>query len=359
MTLSDYEKKQWEDLQKRKAAALSKKARHLFPSAVRGLASSASDFATHIPGYDTAGEAYANAAEGLGKMIGNAASHSVNRASVVKQFQDAGYRVEELGSILSLDLKDVDSVARMNRIRYRHAGAAFVTGVGSAAAITGAETLAASGTSGKGAKNAPSLAVVGGAIVADTVSLLGLAARTVAATAQYYGYDPRVAEEQIFMMSALGLGMATGTSAKAAAYSELSQLTQLLFRNATWEKLNGKILTNITQKVAEKLGITLTKKKLGQIVPVVGMAIGGGLNYATIDRIAQAADDAYRERFLIERSGGDFSTLNYDFENLTKSDGQSISLIELLEEEGVLTHDDLAAIVASDDGLFDGDMTPL
>jgi hypothetical protein len=351
MTLSDYEKKQWDDLQKRKAAALSKKARHLFPSAARGLASSASDLATHIPGYDTASEAYVEAAKVLGNLIGNAASHSVNKASVVKQFQDAGYRVEELGSIHNIDLEDVDSVTRMNRLRYWNAGLAAIAGVGSAAVITGAETLAAKGTvAGEGAKNAPRLASVGVAIASDLSALITLAARTTASTAQYYGYDPRLPEEQIFMMSVLGLGMATGAPAKAAAYSELSQLTQLLFRNATWDKLNEKILTKIVQKFATKLSINLTKKELGKVVPVLGMAIGGGLNYATIDRVAQAANDAYRERFLIERSGGDLSTLNYDSENPIKPNEQAISLIGLLEEDGVLTSGDLAGIADSEDG---------
>jgi hypothetical protein len=351
MTLSDYEKKQWDALQKRKTSVLSKKARLRFPATARDLVSSVSDRATQIPGYDTASEAYTNAAESLGNIIGTAASNSVSMANVVKQFQDAGYTVEELGSVLTLDLKDVDSVAKMNRIRFVHAGTAAATGVGTAFIVTGAETLLARGTvSGRGAKKAPKFAAVLGAIAADTLSLLGLAARTVASTAQYYGYDPRLPEEQIFVMSVLGLGMATGAPAKAAAYSELSQLTQLLFRNATWEKLNGKILTNITQKVAERLGFTLTKKKLGQVVPVAGMAIGGGLNYATIDRIATAANDAYRERFLIERSGGDLSTLDYDFESPTHPDEHAMSLIGLLEEEGVLTPDDLADIATSEDG---------
>lgn len=105
------------------------------------------------------------------------------------------------------------------------------------------------------------------------------------------------------MMSVIGLGMATGTPAKTAAYAELSQLTQLLFRDATWAKLNEKVLTKIAQQFANKFSVGLTKKKLGQFVPVAGVLVGAGLNFALIDRIAAAANDAYRERFLIEKSG--------------------------------------------------------
>ena len=62
------------------------------------------------------------------------------------------------------------------------------------------------------------------------------------------------------MMSVISLGMATGTPAKTAAYAELSQLTQLLFRDATWAKLNEKVLTKIAQQFANKFSVGLTKK---------------------------------------------------------------------------------------------------
>jgi hypothetical protein len=148
---------------------------------------------------------------------------------------------------------------------------------------------------GAGAKKAPGFGVVATAVVADVAVVLGLAARTVASTARYYGYDPRQPEEQVFMMSVIGLGMATGTSGKTAAYADLSQLTQLLFRNASWEKLNEKVLTKIAQQFATKFSVNLTNKKLGQFVPVAGMVVGAELNFALIARIAAAAKDAYRD----------------------------------------------------------------
>lgn len=189
---------------------------------------------------------------------------------------------------------------------------------------------------GEGAKKAPGFGVIATAFAADVASVLGLAARTVASTAQYYGYDPRQPEEQVFMMSVLGLGMAAGTPAKTAAYAELSQLTQLLFRNAAWEKLNEKVLTKIAQQFATKFGVDLTKKKLGQVVPVAGMAVGAVLNFALIDRIAAAVNDAYRERFLIERSGGALSVVIDAFEAPTRSDDDAANVLELLQAEDAL-----------------------
>lgn len=246
VTLSEYEEKEWDRLQQRKADALSKKARYLLPTAARDRVSTAVDPLRHTPGVDVAAEAYADATTGLGKIIGGAASHTVSTESVVKQFQEAGHEITTLSNIHYLDLEAVDSVARLTRVRWGHSGSAALSGLASGAAITGAGVLVTKGTvAGEGAKKAPGFGVVATAFAADVAVVLGLAARTVASTARYYGYDPRQPEEQVFMMSVIGLGMATGTPAKTAAYAELSQLAQLLFRNASWEKLSEKALTRI------------------------------------------------------------------------------------------------------------------
>lgn len=121
MTLSEYEKKEWDRLQQRKADALSKKARHLLPTAARDRVSAAVDAVRHTPGVDVAVEAYADATTGLGKIIGGAASHTVSTESVVKQFQKAGYEITTLGNIHHLDLEAVDSVAGLTRVRWSHA----------------------------------------------------------------------------------------------------------------------------------------------------------------------------------------------------------------------------------------------
>jgi hypothetical protein len=56
------------------------------------------------------------------------------------------------------------------------------------------------------------------------------------------------------------------------------------------------VLTRVAQRFAAKFGPALTKKKLGQFVPVAGMVVGAGLNSWVIDQISVAAHDAYRER---------------------------------------------------------------
>jgi hypothetical protein len=350
MTLSAYEQWEWDHLQKRKEHALSKKARHLLPAAARDRAAVVADVIKQTPAADVATAAYASAATELGKIIGGAASLTVSSESVVKQFKEAGYEVASLDNIRHLDLTAIDSVARLNRIRWGHSGTAALSGLTSAAVMTGGTVLLAKGTvHDKGAKKAPGIGTVATAYAADIAAILGLAARTVASTARYYGYDPRLREEQVFMMSVIGLGMTTGGPAKAAAYAELSQLTQLLFRDATWATLNEKVLTKIAQQFANKFSVDLTKKKLGQFVPVAGMVAGAALNFALIDRIADAASDAYRERFLVEKSGGRFVGAEVNVNSHISLDDRTFNVIEILQEEDALPARALEASLPEDE----------
>ncbi|MET8028078.1 EcsC family protein [Streptomyces avermitilis] len=337
MTLSAYEQQEWDRLQERKAASLNKQARKLLPQQARDRLASLGQKAMNTPGADKVAAAYGGAAKGLGMAVGGTASRTVSKKRVVEQYRRAGHDIAGLDEIRELDLRVVDEVARRNLVRYGHALSAAATGLGSAAAVTGGEVLASAGTiAGAGAGAAPGFGTVAGAMAADTAIMLALATRTVAATALHYGYYPSDPEEELFVMSVIALGMSTGTSAKTAAYAELSQLTQLLVRNAPWAKLNEKVLTKIAQTFAAKFTQQLPKKKLGQFVPIAGMAVGAGLSYMLIDRIAVSARDAYRERFLIEKSDGDLTgDPNYGDADLAQDD-DAIGVIALLREENAL-----------------------
>lgn len=341
MTLSAYELQEWERLQKRKADALNKKARSLLPQSARNRFALLGQKAMTAPGAEKVAAAYSGAAQGLSKAVGGTANRTLSKKRVVDQYKRAGHEISGLDGIRELDLRVIDEIAKHNLSRYGHALSAAATGLGSAAAVTGGEALAGAGTvAGVGAGAAPGLGTVAAAMAADTAIMLALTARTAAATALYYGYDPSDPEEELFVMSVIALGMSTGTSAKTAAYAELSQLTQLLARNAPWAKLNEKVLTKIAQQFAAKFSQQLTKRKLGQFVPIAGMAVGAGLNFLLVDRIAIAAGDAYRERFLVEKSGGDLAS-GPDYRAAGPAqDEDSIGMIELLREEGALPTSD-------------------
>ncbi|WP_237330321.1 EcsC family protein [Streptomyces sp. BA2] len=53
--------------------------------------------------------------------------------------------------------------------------------------------------------------------------------------------------------------------------------------------------------VREGVGFRLTKKGLDKAVPAVGIVVGGTLNWSTLEGIVDAAEMAYRRRFLLEK----------------------------------------------------------
>lgn len=138
---------------------------------------------------------------------------------------------------------------------------------------------------------------------ADVTTILVACSRVIAHDALYYGYDPRDPAEEVFMMQVIGLGMAATPSAKAVAYQQLVVLTRSLATNMTWRQLNQQTLVKVAQKFATRFGQKLTKKKLGQFVPIAGVGIGAAMNWKMVDDVAQAAYWAHRERFLYEKSG--------------------------------------------------------
>jgi hypothetical protein len=139
-------------------------------------------------------------------------------------------------------------------------------------------------------------------MAADAATVLLAANRAVAHIAAYYGYDVDAPGERLFALGVLSMGTASETG-KAAAYIELNKVVQMLARRATWEQLNQSVVTGVVQKVFTRLGFRLTQRKLGQAVPVLGTAIGAGMNARVLLSVVDNAEHVYRERFLRERHG--------------------------------------------------------
>lgn len=78
-------------------------------------------------------------------------------------------------------------------------------------------------------------------------------------------------------------------------------MTQQLARRASWKQLEGAVFTKSVQRFAAAFGLKISQKKLGQAVPIAGIAVGAGINYRTLDRTFDAAYWAYRRRFLVEK----------------------------------------------------------
>lgn len=312
VALSDYELNALREIELHKEALATRGSRKLLPtgarSAIEVRGAQVAEQARKLPGFTKAADAakagYLQAAAGLGKGLSRASGLSLSEERVLKGYRRRNHDVRSLADVRALDLEQVEKRARPQYMDFIYAAGAAAEGAGAGLVISGGEILAAGGeVAGAGAGAAPGLATVTGVVAFDAAAVLAVCTRAVGHTALYYGYDPRDPAEAVYAMSVMNLGTAVTGAGKLAAYGELSKVTQALARNATWDTLNKHVLPRLTQKFAEAFGVRLTKQKLGQLVPVVGIVVGAGLNYRIVDQVTDAAYWSYRERFLNDKRG--------------------------------------------------------
>ncbi|MGB5150890.1 MAG: EcsC family protein [Mycobacterium sp.] len=358
MPLSDYELQQLEKVREHRERELRRSPRRLVPESVKDKGREWYDKALKTPGAakvkDGGAAALKATAEGAGKFMTRTGQLTTSESRVVRAYAKKGHSVEHLDDIRKLDLRAIDRVASFTRLHYTYSMTAAAEGAAAGLAVSGGEAVAAVGAvAGAGAGAAPGLGTIASAMGADVATLLIACSRVIAHDALYYGYDPRDPAEEIFMMQIIGLGMAATPSAKAVAYQQLAILTRSLATNMTWRQLSQQTLVKVTQKFATRFGQRLTKKKLGQFVPVAGVGIGAAMNWKMVDDVANAAYWAYRERFLYDK-GGDLPPIVIDAEvddAMVEDDEEtSIDVIDILECEGVVLDDD-----DDDDDDDDGD----
>ncbi|MFD0573784.1 EcsC family protein [Kitasatospora gansuensis] len=231
------------------------------------------------------------------QTVGRISRAGLSSKRVVALHTKRGHDVASLFDLRRLDLEQIDAVRGRAASWYYPAGAAL-SGAGAGLVISGGQLATAASA---GAAAAPSGGAIVGAFAADAAVVLGLASRSVGQISLLYGYDPEEPVEKLFVMSVVNAGTATSATAKSAAMADISRLTQALVRGKTWDVLNGSVVTQVSARFAKAFGFRLTKKGLGKAVPAFGIIVGGTLNWTTLEGIVDAADMAYRRRFLLEK----------------------------------------------------------
>jgi hypothetical protein len=290
-TLSVYENKAWEDTVKRLNKQSMGGARQLTARATAPVVRRAGQVWDRTPGHTTAEEQVRRALEGLTTVTLQPAMNSVNLQRVCRRLG-----VEVLSEVRGLDLERVDQAVPRTRTAY--AVGALLQGSATAAAVTGAEVSAT-------VSGGTTVGVAAGAIAVDAAASLAMMGRIVALVAAHYGYDVRQPEEEAFALGVISVGTASTPPAKVAALSSLSRLTQRMMRQATMSELNRHGVVKLIEQVFKALGFRLTRRKLGQAVPVAGIVINGGMSAQLADSTFRNARDLYRLRFLTDKYGLD------------------------------------------------------
>jgi len=231
------------------------------------------DFAFDNP----VGAAVTKAISGIVSLLNDGASWTVRTSAVLEEYRDDGHStVTTLKNIQELDLEQADRTVGYLGAKYK--------------------SLAFGEGAGAGALGAPGIAI-------DIPALVGLSLRAVNEYATYYGFDVALESERMFAMQILSAASAPSVAAKQVALAELSRVAVMIAQRKTWAELQRLVAVQMVKKIAEALGIRLTKAKLAQVVPVAGALVGGGFNAWYVGSVTEAAYLLYRERFLMEKYG--------------------------------------------------------
>lgn len=261
-----------------------------------------------VPGTDNLEEALVKALRGLKDLTLDPAMGSISEKGVVRRFVKYGHDVKAISDIRKIDLEQLDRVRP--KLRTRYSAAAAVEGAAAGLVITGGEALATVGSVfGAGVGAAPGAGSIAGAMAFDAATVLAASARITAHVGTYYGYEVCTPEEEFFALSAMSFSNSSPQGAKLMAFQQLSTVTQQLVRGKAWAELNEMLIVKVTTEMFERLGLVITKRKLGQAIPVVGVVIGAGLNAGYLQSVGRDAELAYRIRFLAEKYDLDPSDL--------------------------------------------------
>ena len=129
-----------------------------------------------------------------------------------------------------------------------------------------------------------------------------LALRTARLMGLSYGFGANTAAEQVYILDILQLAGANSTKERDSALQRLAEGRSAISRG-DWQKMaemSGQSAGSAvaTQRVALTLGANLSTRKLAQVMPLVGAAVGAGVNAAFQNDVAEAARYAFRARWL-------------------------------------------------------------
>ena len=136
----------------------------------------------------------------------------------------------------------------------------------------------------------------------DIPATITLALRTARLTGLCYGFGSDTEAERLYILDILQLAGANSRAERDAAMARLAEERQEMSRDE-WRKivsLTGQATGSVaaTRRVAATLGVNLSTRKVAQLAPVVGAAIGAGVNAAFQNDIAAASRFAFRARWL-------------------------------------------------------------
>ncbi len=154
---------------------------------------------------------------------------------------------------------------------------------------------AVTGGGAAGALGAAGLAI-------DIPATMTLALRTTRLTGLAYGFGGKGVAEQVYILDTLQLAAANSVEERQAAIARLAKGRDTLgeddWRNVAEMTGHAAGSSIAARRAAETLGVNLSMRKMAQVAPVIGAAVGASVNAAFQSDVAAAARFAFRARWL-------------------------------------------------------------
>src|SRR5215468_3021815 len=257
--------------------------RHSQNRALRGLAD-------HIHGWIE---------EGLIKTF-RAANKLANTKEISKRYAARGIRIgEDFESLRFMPLSQLDAVA--DSFRW---GSTLL--LGAEGILLGSATTMAEGIPG-------AQLIIPSLILTDVTSSMTLLSRHTCRIATAYGYSSKKAENLPHLMAAMAPQTESSDEGylalKTAVVTSIRESGQFMARSASvvldrqlLEREAPQMIRLITY-VADRLGIVITQKELGVLVPIAGAVLNSSINVAFQQVGHQTAKDYFRRVLLEDRYG--------------------------------------------------------
>jgi hypothetical protein len=234
----------------------------------------ATDFARGLPGVEWTID---NIVTGLLELTNELSHDSVWQDGIVREFHRYGVEISGLEDIRTLDLSDIDRTLEGLQTKY-------VSLAGAEGAATGMAGFAG--------------------IVPDIVALVALNLRAAGEFATYCGFDITTREERLFALQILD-HVAGTDHAKELAMEPAYRVVKKVATKQGVGAIEQMGFNEAVERIARAIGMNLTGRKLSQVVPIAGAAVGAGLNVLYTRRVCMSAFHLYRERWLARKYGDD------------------------------------------------------
>lgn len=237
--------------------------------------SSATDFARQIPGVEWTID---NIVTGLLDLTNEITHDSVWRDGIFREFGRNEIVVGSLEEIRDLDLEQIDTVTKGLKAKY-------VSLAGAEGAATGFAGFAG--------------------IVPDIVALVAMNLRAAGEYATYCGFDITTQKERLYALQILDYVAKSNDNAKELAIEPAYRVAKKVATSQGVNAIEQLGFNEAVERIARAIGMNLTGRKLSQVVPVAGAAVGAGLNVLYTRKVCATAHFLYRERFLERKYGAE------------------------------------------------------